>query len=87
MRWMSCAVAPSSVSPTRSTKNWVELAGEAGDVAELRRLADGGSRDAVDELVQLAIESGDRDELRRLAGAGSRDAADALAELEEVDDE
>jgi len=50
---------------------------------ELRRLADAGSRDAVDQLVELAGERGDMDELRRLADAGSRDAVDVLAELEE----
>jgi len=50
---------------------------------ELRRLADAGSRDAVDQLVELAGERGDMDELRRLADAGNRDAFDVLAELEE----
>jgi hypothetical protein len=59
----------------------VELAGERGDMGELRRLADAGSTDAVDELVQLAGEREDTDELRRLAAAGSRDAADVLAEI------
>jgi hypothetical protein len=47
----------------------------------LRRLADNGSRDAVDQLVELAGERGDTGELRRLADSGSRDAADVLAEL------
>jgi hypothetical protein len=50
-------------------------------MGELRRLADAGSTDAVDELVQLAGEREDTDELRRLAAAGSRDAADVLAEI------
>ena len=51
------------------------------EMAELRRRADNGDRDAVDELVQLAGELGDLDELRRLADNGSRDAADQLLEL------
>ena len=58
-----------------------ELAGERGDFEELRRLADGGSRDAADQLVELAGERGDVDELRRLADGGNQDAADVLAEL------
>ncbi|MEU4218890.1 hypothetical protein [Actinoplanes sp. NPDC026623] len=54
---------------------------------ELRRLADAGSSDAMDELVQLAGERGDTTELRRLADAGNRDAPDVLAEFaDEVDD-
>ena len=61
----------------------VELAGERGDLAELRRLADAGHRDAADELVQAATELGDLDELRSLASAGNSDAADVLAELTE----
>ncbi len=56
----------------------------------MRRLADGGSRDAVDQLVELAAEKGDTEELQRLAAAGSQDAADVLAELSDeapADDE
>jgi hypothetical protein len=52
-------------------------------MAELRRLADAGSSDAVDELVQLAGERGDTAALRRLADQGIRDAADMLTELAE----
>lgn len=48
---------------------------------ELRRLADAGSSDAVDQLVELAGEREDLGELRRLAELGHTDAADVLAEL------
>lgn len=65
----------------------VEAAIEAEDLAELRRLADAGSRDAEDALVELAAERGDLDELRRLAAAGNTDAADELLELEEEEEE
>ncbi len=58
----------------------IELAGERGDVAELRRLSDLGWTTATDELVQLAGELGDLAELRRLAEEGNRDAADLLQE-------
>ena len=58
----------------------VELAGERGDLAELRRLADLGWTTATDQLVQLAGELGDVAELRRLAEEGNRDAADLLRE-------
>lgn len=51
------------------------------NVQELRRRADGGDQDAVDQLVELAGEAGDMDELRRLAEAGSSDAVDVLVEL------
>jgi hypothetical protein len=54
---------------------------------ELRRLADSGNTDAVDQLVELAGERGDMDELRRLADSGNRDAADVLAELAEEQDD
>ena len=50
---------------------------------ELRRLADGGSKDAEDQLVELAAEKEDFEELRRLASAGNSDAAEVLAELTE----
>ncbi|GAA3830169.1 hypothetical protein GCM10022226_58760 [Sphaerisporangium flaviroseum] len=54
---------------------------------ELRRLADAGSADAVDQLVELAQERDDIGELRRLAGGGNQDAADILLEMaEETDD-
>jgi hypothetical protein len=61
----------------------LELAAESGDLAELRRLADSGSRDALDQLVESAGEQGDLDELRRLAASGNRDAAEVLAEIED----
>lgn len=35
----------------------VELAGERGDLDELRRLADSGNRDAADVLAELADET------------------------------
>lgn len=59
----------------------VEQAAEAGDLAQLRRLADAGSADALDQLVESAAEQEDFGELRRLAAGGNRDAADILAEL------
>ena len=55
-------------------------------MAELRRLADGGSTDAADQLVELAGERGDTAELRRLADGGNTDAADVLSELAGDDD-
>lgn len=58
----------------------VELAGERGDLEELRRFADGGSTDATDVLIELAGVRGDLDELRRLAAKGSRDAQEVLSE-------
>jgi hypothetical protein len=65
----------------------VEQAAESGDLAELRRLADAGSKDALDQLVESAAEQEDFGELRRLAAAGNRDAADILAELEDETDD
>ena len=65
----------------------VELAGERGDLDELRRLAADGNTDAVDLLVELAGEREDLDELRRLAASGSTDAADVLAELTDDEDD
>lgn len=65
----------------------LQMASERGDMDELRRLAAGGSADAVDQLVQLASEQGDAGELRRLAAAGSSDAADELAALTEGQDD
>lgn len=59
----------------------VEQAAESGDLALLRRLADGGHTDALDQLVESAAEQEDFEELRRLAAAGNQDAADILAEL------
>ena len=53
------------------------------DLHQLRQQADGGDRDALDQLVELAGERGDLDELRRLAAGGNQDAADVLAELDE----
>jgi hypothetical protein len=61
----------------------VELAGERGDLDELRRLAAAGSADAIDVLVEIAGERGDVEELRRLAEQGNRDAADLLTEMGE----
>ena len=58
------------------------------ELLDLRRRAESGDTDAVDELVQLAGERGDMAELRRLADGGNRDAAEVLAELAgELDDE
>ena len=61
----------------------IEQAAETGDLELLRRLADAGSQDALDQLVESAAEQEDFAELRRLAAAGNQDAADILAELED----
>jgi len=61
----------------------VELAAERGDLDELRRLAEGGSTDALDQLIGLAVEREDLEELRRLADAGSVTAREVLEELTE----
>jgi ABC-type hemin transport system substrate-binding protein len=61
----------------------VELAGERGDLDELRRLSDQGYSDATDELIQVASELGELDELRRLAQLGNTTAAEQLSELTE----
>ena len=58
----------------------IEQAAESGDLDVLRRLADAGSKDALDQLVESAAEQEDYGELRRLAAAGNRDAADILAD-------
>jgi hypothetical protein len=50
---MSCAVLPDNGSRD-AVDQLVELAGERGDMGELRRLADSGSRDAADVLAELA---------------------------------
>jgi hypothetical protein len=64
----------------------VEQAAERGDMDELRRLAEAGSKDAVDALVELAQEREDVAELRRLAANGNRDAADILLEMSDEHD-
>ena len=51
------------------------------ELFELRRRAQNGDTDAVDELIELAGERGDMAELRRLADGGNRTAADQLLEL------
>jgi hypothetical protein len=61
----------------------IEEAAETGDLEVLRRLAEGGSQDALDQLVECATEQENWNELRRLAASGSRDAADILAELDD----
>lgn len=58
------------------------LAGtEDPELVDLRRRADHGDPDAVDQLVELAGERGDVAELRHLAEAGSTDAGDVLVEV------
>jgi len=47
----------------------------------LRQLADGGDREATDQLIELAKKQGDMAELRRLADRGNRTAAEVLSEL------
>ncbi|MBC8092250.1 MAG: hypothetical protein H7Y15_10000 [Pseudonocardia sp.] len=59
----------------------MQLAAEYSDVGELRRLAELGYPDAVDQLIETAAETGNMDELRRLAEAGNTTAAEQLAEL------
>ena len=61
----------------------IQLAGETGDVAELRRLSDAGNTTATDQLIETASELGDLDELRRLAATGNTTAADQLTELDD----
>jgi len=53
------------------------------DLSNLRERADGGDKDAVDQLIELAGEEGNLGELRRLADQGNTTAAEVLAELEE----
>jgi hypothetical protein len=47
---------------TDAVDQLVELAGERGDVGELRRLAAGGSRDAADVLTERAEDQDDDSE-------------------------
>ena len=54
---------------------------ELDDLDGLRRLADGGSAEAVSALVEIAGERGDAAELRRLADGGSDHAAEVLNDL------
>ena len=61
----------------------VRRAVELDDLAELRRLADAGSDEAVAALVETAAERADIAELRRLAAAGSAAAAELLADLDD----
>jgi hypothetical protein len=53
------------------------------DLSVLRKRAEGGDKDAVDQLIELASEQGDLEELRRLADQGNTTASEMLAELEE----
>jgi hypothetical protein len=64
-----------------TTDQRVTRAIEMDDLGELRRLADGGSAEAVDALVEIAGERTDIAELRRLAGAGSAYADEVLRDL------
>ena len=84
MCWSTCV--PKRRRDLDAVAQLVELAGERGDMDELRRLAAGGNTDAVDLLVELADEREDLDELRRLAASGNRDAADILSELADEED-
>ncbi|MEU8235139.1 hypothetical protein AB0C12_36575 [Actinoplanes sp. NPDC048967] len=59
----------------------VALAIERDDLDGLRRLAAGGSAEAVSALVEIAGERGDVAELRRLADGGSDHAAEILNDL------
>ena len=56
---------------------------DESDLSVLRERADGGDKDAVDQLIELASEQGDLEELRRLADQGNTTAGEMLAELEE----
>ena len=60
----------------------IELAGEQGNLDELRRLAEQGNSTAADVLIELG-EHGNLDELRRLAEQGNSTAAEQLTELQE----
>ena len=54
---------------------------DESDLFVLREQADGGDRDAVDQLIELAGERGDLDELRRFADQGNTTASDQLIEV------
>jgi hypothetical protein len=54
---------------------------DESDLFVLRERADGGDRDAVDQLIELAGERGDLDELRRFADQGNTTASDQLIEV------
>ncbi|MDX3690131.1 hypothetical protein PV726_07270 [Streptomyces europaeiscabiei] len=72
---------PAPPCPALRQRELIQLAAEQGDLAELRRLSDGGNATATDQLIELATEQDNLDELRRLADRGNATAAEQLAEL------
>jgi hypothetical protein len=54
---------------------------DESDLYVLRKRAEGGDKDAVDQLIELAGEQGNLEELRRLADQGNTTASDQLIEL------
>ena len=80
MTWASFAVSRIAGTPTPDNE-LIELAGERGDMDELRRLADNGNTTAADQLIEVATELGDMNELCPLADKGNTTAAEQLSEL------
>ena len=56
---------------------------DESDLTVVRKRAESGDKDAVDQLIELAGEQGNLDELRRLADQGNTTASEVLGELEE----
>ncbi len=67
---------PTGVGKTRGRMSVMDET----DLFVLRERAEGGDRDAVDQLIELAGERGDLDELRRFADQGNTTASDQLIE-------
>ena len=55
---------------------------DESDLSALRERAEGGDKDAADQLIELAGEQGNLEELRRLADQGNTTASEMLGELE-----
>ncbi len=56
---------------------------DESDLTVVRKRAESGDKDAVDQLIELAGEQGNLDEPRRLADQGNTTASEVLGELEE----
>ncbi len=69
------------VRPARGTIRGRLAVMNESDLSVLRERAEGGDKDAVDQLIELASEQGDLEELRRLADQGNTTASDQLIEL------
>ena len=55
---------------------------DESDLSVLRERAEGGDKEAADQLIELAGEQGNLEELRRLADQGNTTASEMLGELE-----